>query len=337
MQNTPDKPFFMYVAYTAPHWPIQAKQEDIDKYRGRFNAGWDKLREEKLKRMSDMGLIKPEWDVMKDIQGSPAWEEVTLKEWELARMEVYAAMIDCMDQGIGRIIKKLEEEGQLDNTLIIFLSDNGACAETWTPQNPWASNFGPVITRDSLVVDYSNDGSKMPGAADTYHSYGRGWAHYSNIPFRGFKSGTFEGGISSPFIVYWSGKTVKNKVLREQLAGIIDIMPTLVEVSGAEYPAIYNGNAILEMEGKSLVGAIRKNEGFVRDEYYVEHIGNRGMIDDSRWKIAKFGKQPWQLYDLQEDRTETVDLSGQMPEKTKELSDKWERWAWRAKVLPKPN
>ena len=194
-----------------------------------------------------------------------------------------------------------------------------------------------LFRSDSLIVDYSNDGSRLPGSPDTYHSYGRGWAHYSNTPFRGFKSGTFEGGIASPFIVYWKGNTVKNKELREQLAGIVDIMPTLVDVAGAEYPAIFNGNAILEMEGKSLVGAIRKNEELERDAYYVEHIGNRGMVEDSRWKVVKFGKQPWQLYDLQQDRTESKDLSGEMPEKTKQLSDKWERWAWRAKVLPKPN
>jgi len=336
MQNSPDKPFFMYVAYTAPHWPIQALPEDIARYRGRFDAGWDKLREEKLKRMTKLGLIKPEWDIHGDDQGIPAWDEVTNREWELARMEVYAAMVDCMDQGIGRIIDKLEEKGEMDNTLIIFLSDNGACAEVWTPKNPWASNFGPRFTRDSLIVDYSNDGSKLPGPADTYHSYGRGWAHYSNTPFRGYKSGTYDGGISSPFIVYWSGKTVDNKVLREQLAGIIDIMPTLVEVSGARYPQIYNGNAIIPMEGQSLVSAICKNEEIERDAYYVEHIGNRGMINDNRWKVVKSGKQLWQLYDLKNDRTETKDLSGQMPELTKNLSDKWERWAWRARVLPKP-
>jgi len=336
MQNSPDKPFFMYVAYTAPHWPIQALPEDIARYKGRFDAGWDKLREEKLKRMTKLGLIKPEWDIKGEDQGIPAWDEVTNQDWELARMEVYAAMVDCMDQGIGRIIDKLEEKGEMDNTLIIFLSDNGACAEVWTPENPWASNFGPKVTRDSLIVDYSNDGSKLPGSPDTYHSYGRGWAHYSNTPFRGYKSGTYDGGISSPFIVYWSGKTVNNKTLREQLAGIVDIMPTLVEVSGAEYPDIYDGNAIIPMEGQSLVGAICNNEEIERDAYYVEHIGNRGMINNNRWKVVKSGNQLWQLYDLKNDRTETNNLSGQMPEMTKKLSDKWERWAWRARVLPKP-
>lgn len=335
-KNNPEKPFFMYVAYNAPHWPIQAKSEDIDKYRGRFDAGWDKLRADKLKRMTGMGLIKPEWNIT-DVNQGQAWDDVELREWEVARMEVYAAMVDCMDQGIGRIIKKLEDEGQMDNTIIIFLSDNGACAETWTPQNPWAGNFGPAFTRDSLVVDYSNDGSRLPGSADTYHSYGRGWAHYSNTPFRGFKSGTFEGGIATPFIVYWKGNTIKRKVLREQLEGLVDIMPTLVEVSGATYPDIFNGNAIHQMEGKSLVAAIRMNEAIKRDAYYVEHINNRGMIEESRWKLVKQGRQPWQLYDLQEDRTETRNLADEMPEMTKKLADKWERWAWRAKVLPKPN
>jgi len=336
LDNSPGKPFFMYVAYNAPHWPMHALPEDIAKYKGRFDAGWDAMREDKLERMASLGLINPEWDVSMNDPGVPLWTDVENKNWELSRMEVYAAMVDCMDRGIGRIVETLKKNGQLDNTIIIFLSDNGACSEVWSPANPWAKNFGPGVTKDCLVVDYSNDGARNAGPADTYYSYGRGWAHYSNTPFRNYKSSNFEGGISSPFIVSWPGKIRDNKMLRGQLAGIIDIMPTLVEVSGTIYPEIYNGNAILPMEGLSLIGAIRKNGEIKRDTYYVEHIGNRGMIEGNRWKIVKPGKQMWQLYDIKNDRTETNDLSGQMPEMTKTLSDKWERWAWRAKVLPKP-
>ncbi len=335
LHNYPDQPFFMYVAYTVPHWPLHALPEDIEKYKGKFDVGWDKLREEKLMRMTNIGLIEPEWDLSDDGPDILSWNEVENKRWELERMEVYAAMVDCMDQGIGRIVRKLEKEGQLENTLIMFLSDNGACSEIWSDNTSWVKRYGPTITKKGLIVDYSNDGSKNPGTPDTYYSYGREWAHYSNTPFRNYKSNTYEGGISSPFIVYWPGKTETNKVLRKQLAGIIDIMPTLVEVSGAKYPELYNGNVIFPMEGESLVRTICNNEELLRDAYYVEHIGNRGMIVNSRWKIVKSGRKSWQLYDLEKDRTETNDLSKLKNEMTKELSDKWERWAWRAKVLPK--
>ena len=334
LNNSNGKPFFMYVAYTAPHWPLHAPPEDIAKYKGRFDSGWDKLREEKLKRMENIGLIKPEWSLTgKDPDVLP-WDDVENKKWELARMEVYAAMVDCVDRGIGRIVRELEIKGQMDNTLIIFLSDNGACDETWSIKDTWVNRYGPKVTREGLIVDYSNNGSKNPGPADTYYSYGKGWAHYSNTPFKNYKSSTYEGGISTPFIVHWPGKTKNNKILRKQLAGIIDIMPTLVEVSGAEYPELLNGNAILPMEGKSLVKAICTNEELPRDAYYFEHIGRRGMIEENRWKIVKYGPQPWQLYDLENDRTETDDLSAKKSEMTKQLIEKWERWAWRTNVLP---
>ncbi len=329
-------PFFMYVAFTAPHWPLQAPEEAIAKYRGKFDEGWDVMRERKLQRMKEKGLIDDAWDVSRDEWSVRDWESVENKEWELSKMEVYAAQVDVLDRGVGRIIKSLEDNGVLDNTLIIFLSDNGGCSETWSPRNPWAKNFGPEVTRDGIPVDYSNDGTGIPGPASTYFSYGPGWAGYSNTPFKGYKSGTLEGGISSPFIVYWKGKIKDHTRKRKQLAGIIDLMPTISEAAHAEYPLVYNGNAIIPYQGVSLIDAICNNRELARDDYYVEHIGNRAMVEDSKWKIVRYGRRNWQLFDIVDDRTETTNLADSLPQFTKQLADKWEKWAWKAKVLPKP-
>lgn len=331
-----EEPFFMYVAYTAPHWPLHAKKEDISRYKGRFDAGWAGLREEKLRRMNALGLIGEDWDRGGQLAFQASWDAIEDKDWEIKRMEVYAAMVDCMDQGIGRIIRTLKESGALDNTIVLFLSDNGACAETWSPDNPWASRFGPEFTREGIRIDYSNDGSTDPGPPETYHSYGPGWASYSNLPFRGYKSGSYEGGISSPLIVFWPGKIKDKGGLRRQTSGIIDIMPTLLEVAGASYPEYYGGTKLLPFEGLSLAGTIRSDRPLERECYYVEHIGRRGLIHSSGLKLVKFNRRPWELYQLENDRTERTDLAGNHPEKVEELSGKWEQWARRAYVLPKP-
>jgi arylsulfatase A-like enzyme len=336
LDKNAESPFFLYVAYTAPHWPLHAKEADIAKYRGRFDAGWDELRREKVRRMKDMGLVNPAWEMFLEDPRVPAWEEVENKTWELQRVEVYAAMVDCMDQGIGRILDCLESRGELSSTFVLFLSDNGACAETWSPHNPWAARFGPRSTRDDKIIDYSNDGSGRPGPPETYYSYGRGWARYSNTPLRDYKSGTHEGGIATPMIAYWPGMIGKRDEFRWQMAGILDIMPTLVEISGAEYPAVFKGNEILPMEGISLVNPVRFNEPVERRHYFVEHIGRAGLMDSSGLKVVRYGKGEWELYDLKKDRTETHNLAAEMPGKTRELAEEWERWAWRANVFPKP-
>ncbi len=332
-----EQPFFLYLAFTAPHWPLHAKESDISKYRGKFNRGWDELRKLKVENMKKLGIVNPEWEMFNSTPGVPAWEDVTKKEWELNRMEVYAAMIDCMDQGIGRILEFMEETNQLENTLILFLSDNGACAEAWGPENPWASRFGPKKTKNGKVIDYSNDGSRMAGPADTYYSYGRSWAHYSNTPLKNYKTGTNEGGISSPFIVHWPDKIKEKAAIRNQMCGIIDIMPTLVEIADATYPETFNNNSILPMQGKSLKAVFLNNTKLQPRDYFVEHIGQRGMIHHDTLKLVKYGKHSWQLYDLKNDRTETLNLEPVMSAKTKELAERWEKWAWEANVLPKPD
>ena len=328
-----DNPFFLYVAYTAPHWPMQALPEDIEKYRGRFDSGWDEMTLAKIDRMKSMGLIDPEWEITIDRPGMVSWDDVENREWEIRRMEVYAAMVDCMDRGIGRIIRALEESGEINNTLLFFLSDNGACSEVWDLRNPWAMRFGPVVTRTGDTIDYSNDGSRMPGPPDTYFSYGRGWSQYSNTPFFGHKSSTWEGGISSPFIVHWPDKVSPEGGRRDQVTGIIDIMPTIVSVSGADYPVSRQGNDIIPMQGTDLVPVILENLDPARDYYYVEHIGNNGIISSEGKKAVKIGRREWSLFDLESDRTEYYDLRDSLPEIRDMMVHEWQEWAARSNVL----
>ena len=204
--KSPDDPFFSYVAYTSPHWPLHAHEEDIARYEGRFSAGWDALREERLLRMREMGILENCWELSDRDASQPPWSDAGHKEWNLRRMEVYAAQIDRMDQGIGRIISTLEATGQLENTLILFLADNGGCAEELGGPNTRIRRDWPVsppLTRDGRPVSTGNDPTIMPGPETTYQSYGVPWANLSNTPFREYKHWVLEGGISTPFIAHW--------------------------------------------------------------------------------------------------------------------------------------
>ena len=332
------RPFFLYVPYTAPHWPLHARDRDIAKYRGRYDRGWDVIRKERHQRMINMGLIDPKWTLPERDKRVLAWDEVdkkkvggkveealdkvnrTLKEEMARKMEVYAAMIDSMDQGIGRIVETLTELGQLDNTLVIFLADNGGCDEWGTYGFGWnrlIANGADAGTRDSSI------------------SYGPAWAHVSNTPFRWYKLYTHEGGISTPLIAHWPARIKDHGKLRSQLGHIIDVMPTLLEVAGGEYPRQHAGEKIWPMEGKSLVPAL-DNKPVERECLFWEHIGNRA-VRQGKWKlVARRPTGPWQLYDMEADRTETNDLSQKHPEKVKELAEKWDAWAKRANVMPWP-
>ena len=206
-EKKPDQPFFQYVAYTAPHWPLHAHEEDIAKYKGRFDEGWDRLREKRMQRLIDMGIIDSSWELSDRDPTQPEWEKVENKEWLLRCMEVYAAQIDRMDQGIGRIIRSLEETGQLENTVIIFLSDNGACAEDIPPHATGKElvdlHIAKLKTRKGEEIKFGNHPDTMPGPENTYQSYGQAWANLSNTPFRFYKHWVHEGGIATPFIVHW--------------------------------------------------------------------------------------------------------------------------------------
>ena len=350
-EHNSDNPFFMYVAYTAPHWPMHALPRDIAKYKGRYARGWDALRAERLKRMVKMGLIDPEWKLTARDPRVPPWEQAENKQWHQRRMEVYAAMVDCLDQGIGRIVSELRKADDFENTLIFFLADNGGCAEEYgsrgpikpdpskeIPLKPMDKNalqrdMQPKVTRDGRPVRTGE--GVMPGPADTYIAYGRPWANASNTPFRLYKHWVHEGGIATPLIVHWPRRIKARGKLRHQPGHLVDIMATCVDIAGARYPSEYKGNKIIPLEGRSLVPAF-DNKGIEREAIYWEHEGNRA-IRVGKWKLVAKGKKgPWELYDLDADRTETDNLAAVHPDRVKQMAAMWQHWAERANVLPWP-
>lgn len=333
-----DKPFFQYVAYTAPHWPLHAHPEDIARYQGRFDIGWDQLRQERLQRLIEMGILGETWRLTKrDPRVSP-WEETPNKAWQARRMEVYAAQIDRMDQGIGHILQALKDTGQWENTLIVFLSDNGGCAE----ELDWDEDFknlavngkepiGTAKTRDGRDVQYQNTPGLMPGAEETYQSYGIPWANVSNTPFRLYKHWVHEGGIATPFIVHWPAGIAAGGELRHQPAQLPDIMATFLDVAGIDYPTTYNDCDIKPLEGFSMTPTFA-NAPHRREVLYWEHEGNKAVRKD-KWKLVCKYPGDWELYDIAADRTELHDVSDKYPHVVSELSALYEQWATRCNVV----
>ncbi len=333
-QKDGDQPFFGYVAYTAPHWPLHALPKDIARYKGHYDIGWDSLRQERLERMREMQLIKTDWTLTKRDESVSAWKDAEDKAWQARRMEVYAAQIDRMDQGIGKIIAALKEQGELENTLIFFLADNGGCAEELS--TGWGKQlFIPEETRGGGKVILGNEHGVMPGPEETYQSYGVPWANTSNTPFRLYKHYVHEGGISTPLIIHWPAGISKKGQWRESPGHLIDIMATCVDVAEANYPKTFDNENIQPMEGVSLMPSFT-NDTLQREAIYFEHEGNRA-IRRGKWKLVAKGRDgEWELYDMGTDRSETRNLAGEHPEIVEKLSGMWQQWAKRAKVIPWP-
>jgi len=333
-----DQPFFEYVAYTAPHWPLHAHDEDIAKYKGRFDAGWDQLREERLERLVQSGLLDERWKLSGRDPSQPAWGEAEHKAWLTRCMEVYAAQIDRMDQGIGRILDELERQGKIDNTLIIFLADNGACAED-IPEDVTIDELVHKLmiarreTRDGSVVHFGNNPELMPGPENTYQSYGKAWANMSNTPFRLYKHWIHEGGISTPLIMHWPQGIDQPGGIRHAPGYLPDIMATILDITGVPYPSSVNDREILPLEGHSLRSAFEADQ-IERPPMFWEHEGN-AAVRIGQWKLVRQYPDPWELYNLEDDRTELHDLAPQYPEKVGEMEQKYEQWAARCGVLPR--
>ncbi len=329
-------PFFMYVAYTAPHWPLHAHEEDIARYEGRFADGWDILRDDRLARMRRMGLLKEEWALTPRDASQLPWTEAEHRAWNQRRMEAYAAQIDRMDQGIGRIVEALEASGQLENTLIMFLADNGGCAEELGGRARTRDRDSHIATartrQDGKLVYHGNDPSIMPGPETTYQSYGVPWANVSNTPFRLYKHWTHEGGIATPFIAHWPSGFESRGELRHQPGQLTDVMATCLEASGASYPETLGGREILPLEGRSLLPIFHNNDNG-KEAFYWEHEGNRA-VRQGNWKLVNRHPGGWELYDIEADRTEMRDLSSDRPEVARELGMLWDAWARRCNVYP---
>jgi arylsulfatase len=331
-----ERPFFLYVAYTSPHWPLHALPQDIAKYEGVYDRGWDALRAERLERMRRMGIVDARWKLTVRDPSVPPWEEAPHKSWEALRMAVYAAQIDRMDQGVGRIVDALEETSQLENTLIFFLADNGGCAEELYRDTAWLMNCGIIdeTSPDGRPMQIGNEPSVRPGPADTFASYGVPWANASNTPFRLYKHWVHEGGIASPLVVHWPARIKARGELRHQPGHVIDIMATCTDVAGAKYPDQFKGQPIIPLAGKSLVPAF-DDQPIGREAIYWEHEGNRA-VRAGNWKLVAQHAGPWELYDLAADRTEVNDRADTHPERVRQMQAMYQHWADRSDVLPWP-
>jgi arylsulfatase len=334
--NQAGKPFFSYIAFIAPHFPLHALPEDIAKYRDRYLTGWEALRAERFARQQQMGLTTTTLSALEPEVGPPyafpeaikklgpgevnrplPWDSLTAehRRFQATKMAILAAMVDRMDVEIGPIIAQLKAMGAFDNTLILFASDNGASAEI-------------------MVRDGGHDPQAAPGSAASYLCLGPGFSSAGNTPHRRHKTWVHEGGISSPLIAHWpKGITAKNE-LRHTPAHLIDIVPTVLDLAAITKPTEWQGQPIPAAPGKSLVPALAKDETIARDSLWWLHEGNRAVrVGD--WKLVAAKDDPWELYDLKTDRAEQHNLAAKQPDKVKELAQVWQTQTDRTVELAK--
>lgn len=347
--RTDERPFFLYVAYNAPHFPLQAPKAAIDAYVETYQVGWDKIRQSRFERMVKRGILKADAQlsprgivtkVPNRNRNSPYYGQ-QIPEWDTLdedrrrdlarRMATYAAMVEIMDRNIGRMIDELREANELDNTLIVFLSDNGACAE-W---DPFGFDNAPY-PQNRLYQGAELD---LIGQPKTFHSYGTGWANACNTPFRLYKHYNHEGGISAPCILHWPAQLKRTGEIDRTPAHVIDFAATILPLTETAYPRTHDGREILPLEGRNLL-PILSGEAEGERPLFFEHEGNRG-VRRGKWKLAWTNfDQRWQLYDIEADRSELNDLAFENPVKIAELSHLWVKWAERCNVekqrVPQP-
>lgn len=316
-------PFFLYVAYNAPHWPLHAKPADIAKYKGKYDGGWDKMRKDRYSRMVELGLVLPEETPEASNASGRDWEKEADKEFQAANMEVHAAMIDCVDQGVGRIMEELKAKGLYENTIVMFTSDNGASSENYSIGDFDRHN----MTRDGQNVVHN---SRTPGDELSYNYLGTGWAGAVNTPYRYWKVESFHGGTATPTIIQWpAGMKARKGSIERRPCHYIDFMPTCLELAGAKYPHVYNGNSIqnLPEEGESLVPLLTGEGTFDSERtLFWEHEGGKA-VRKGNWRLTQLRGGKWQLFELSHDLSETTDLSAQYPDKVAELKKLWNEWA----------
>jgi arylsulfatase len=315
-QGDKRKPFFLYLAFNAPHFPLMAPADEIAKFRGKYKIGWDALRQQRRARQIELGIVDKAWPLSPRPQEVSAWDSLPAEQQDRFDhiMAIYAAVVSHMDTAVGRLVDSLRQRGEIDNTLLFFLSDNGANAES-----------GPNGRLEGA----------QPGATGSTVFEGQSWATLSNTPLRRYKHFNHEGGIATPLIVHWPARIKTPGELRSQPGHLIDLMATCVDVARAAYPKEFGGRAIQPMEGKSLVPAL-DNRPIQRDALYWEHEGN-AAIRVGDWKLVRLGRNgPWELYNLKTDRTELHDLASTQADLAAQLAAKWDAWAVRAHVKPFP-
>lgn len=332
-----DKPFFLYLAFNSPHWPLHALPEDIKKYEDTYKVGWEKIREDRYIRMKKMKLFGDIDHFLSPRAFADSWEENSTREWDARAMAVHAAMIDRMDQEIGKVIDALEKTGELENTLILFLSDNGASNEDCQNYSP-GENDRPDMMRNGQPIIYPRQKEVLPGPQNVFASIGARWANVANTPFRFWKAKSYEGGICTPMIAFWP-KVIRNQKgkINSQYGHVIDIMATCLDITNANYPSKFSGYTIIPYEGKSMLPVFKTGKRIGHDEICLEHFNERAMIDRSGWKIIMpANSKKWELYNLNIDRSEMHDLANKYPKKVQEMEHRYQQWENRCLVVPRP-
>ena len=323
-------PFFLYLAHAAPHWPLHAYPEDIAKYDGVYTKGWDAIRTARHETMNANGVLQQAWDISPRDPEAPPWVDVPNRDWEAARMAAYAAMIDRLDQSIGRLIAALKEQGRYDNSLILFLSDNGGCAE-FLAEDGWAK-FYPTAHLDGRRIEMGNHPGLRPGDDLTFMSYDLPWANVSNAPFRLFKHWVHEGGISTPLIAHWPRRITRGSIAHTPLH-VVDVLPTVLQACGASYPTELGGHAIQPLDGESFAALFDGKDWSRQQPIFWEHEGNCAVRLGQFKLVRRFGA-PWELYDMDADRTELSDLAGKHCPLEQRLLGAFDAWASDAGVDP---
>lgn len=320
------EPFFLYLAFTSPHFPLHALPQDIAVYRDRYRQGWDVIRRERYQRLKKLGIVDcdlppwepgvvPSWNLSEEklraeigpgeAGRAVAWNQLTAEQqqFQAAKMAVHAAMVHRMDVEIGRVLRQLETMGAFENTLILFLSDNGASAE-------------------QIIRGDMHDKAAPPGSAKTFLCLGPGWSTAANTPFRLHKSWVHEGGITTPLIAHWPRGIAARGELRHNPGHVIDLAPTILELAGGHWPKTHAGQSVPPAPGKSLVPVLAKDNSVPHEYLWWYHIGNRALrVGD--WKLVAADQSPWELYDLRSDRSETRNLAAREPERVRELERAW--------------
>lgn len=310
--KTGDDPFFLYMAYNAPHYPLHVKKKDFLKYEDRYTTGWDAIRQERFEKQKQLGLLPASVELSPRPPEVAAWESLTEdeKHWEAERMAAFAGMVDCVDQNVGRLVQHLVSIGELDNTVFMFCSDNGAC--------PFERTKGKEF---------------RPWDPKSYWTYDEGWAHVGNTPFRWYKQNQHEGGISSPLIVSWSGLKTEPGAICEQPGHLIDFMATCIELADADYPEEFGGRQITPLQGKSLVPIFEGKQRQPHEWLYFQFSNNRAIRLGDRKLVSAKGK-PWELYDLATDRSELENLASQNELEAKQLEELWHQVASEVEGAP---
>ncbi len=329
---TREQPFFLYVAHIAPHWPLHARQTDIALYRQQYRKyGWDQWRRRHFQKQHELRVIPDTWKLSPRPASVRDWKVDPHKDWQAERMAVYAAQVESIDRGFGKLLETVSKAGQADNTLILFLSDNGAAPDGGLA--PTKDGFGFATNKkndhwrkDRVPIRPGSGPDNLPGPPDTFAAYGLAWANVSDTPLRGTKLTGYEGGIRTPLVVRWPAVIHQRGEFTDQVGHVIDIMATCLDAAGTEYPTDFHGRKPLPLEGKSLLPIFQGHRRKGHD-VLCWSVPRHHVIRNGRWKAIRTRKGgPWQLFDLETDGTETVNLAERQPERTKELAAQFELW-----------